>query len=61
MAAQAIYEMNQKLGRDTALEPIVITYNDTVSVSDLASIARTKTGGTTNFVKGTFNLFDKNS
>ncbi|CAF1338971.1 unnamed protein product [Rotaria sp. Silwood1] len=50
-AVQAIYEMNQKLARDASFEPIVITYNDTVSVTDLASIAKTTACGSTDFVK----------
>ncbi|CAF4264461.1 unnamed protein product [Rotaria sp. Silwood2] len=50
-AVQAIYEMNQKLVRDASFEPIVITYNDTVSITDLASIAKTTACGSTDFVK----------
>jgi hypothetical protein len=40
--------------RDASLEPIVITYNDTVSITDLASIAKTTAAGSTDFVKGSF-------
>ncbi|CAF1134315.1 unnamed protein product [Rotaria sordida] len=50
-AVQAIYEMNQKLTRDASFEPIVITYNDTASITDLASIAKTAACGSTDFVK----------
>ncbi|CAM4908453.1 unnamed protein product [Rotaria socialis] len=50
-AVQAIDEMNQKLSRDANLEPIVITYNNTVSITNLASIAKTKADGSTDFVK----------
>ncbi|CAF3420688.1 unnamed protein product [Rotaria socialis] len=50
-AVQAIDEMNQKLSRGANLEPIVITYNNTVSITNLASIAKTKADGSTDFVK----------
>ena len=40
------------LARDVSLEPIVITYNDSVHITDLASIATTKASGSTDFVKG---------
>jgi len=44
--------MNEMAGRDPGLEPIVITYNNNVSITDLASIAETTTSGSTDFVKG---------
>jgi hypothetical protein len=47
------------LTRDASLEPIVITYNDSVSITDLASIAKTTACGSTDFVKGNFYLFNK--
>ncbi|CAF5048862.1 unnamed protein product, partial [Rotaria magnacalcarata] len=50
-AVQAIDEINQKLARNANLEPIVITYNNTVSITNLASIAKTKADGSTDFVK----------
>lgn len=43
--------MNQMLGRDPSQEPIVITYNDVVSITNLASIATTTASGSTDFVK----------
>ncbi len=51
-AVKAIQEMNEMVGRDPNLEPIVITYNDNVSITDLASIAKTTAAGSTDFVKG---------
>lgn len=51
-AVKAIQEMNEMLGRDPSLEPIVITYNDSVSITNLASIATTSASGSTDFVKG---------
>jgi hypothetical protein len=51
---KAIQEMTQMLDRDARQEPIVITYNNTVSITDLASIAKTAAGGSTDFVKGIF-------
>ncbi|CAF0890805.1 unnamed protein product [Adineta steineri] len=50
-AVKAIDEMNQTLQRDAYTEPIVITYNDTVSVTNLASVAKTTASGSTDFVK----------
>ncbi len=44
--------MNQMLERDASLDPIVITYNDTVSITDLASVAKITASGSTDFVKG---------
>ena len=49
--------MNQRLERNASLEPIVIIYNDTVSVTNLTSIATTKTTGSTSFVKGKLEIF----
>jgi len=46
--------MNEMVGRDPSLEPIVITYNDTISVTNLASIAKTTASGSTDFVKGSY-------
>ncbi len=51
-AVKAIHEMNQMLDRDASSEPIVITYNDSVTITDLASIATTTACGSTDFVKG---------
>lgn len=51
-AVKSIEEMNRMLDRDASAEPIVITYNDTVSVTNLASIARTNAAGSTDFAKG---------
>jgi hypothetical protein len=53
-AVKAIHEMNQMLERDANLEPIVITYNDSVSITNLASIVTTTPSGSTDFVKGIF-------
>ncbi len=50
--------MNQMLTRDASLEPIVITYNDSVSITNLASIEKTTACGSTDFVKGRFYLFN---
>ncbi|UJR15056.1 hypothetical protein I4U23_002027 [Adineta vaga] len=50
-AVKAIQEMNQMLQRDPNQEPIVITYNDKISITNLASIATTKAEGSTDFVK----------
>jgi hypothetical protein len=52
-AVKSIEEMNCMLDRDASSEPIVITYNETVSVTNLASIAHTNASGSTDFVKGT--------
>ena len=46
--------MNEMLARDASLEPIVITYNDSVTITNLASIATTNACGSTDFVKGYF-------
>jgi hypothetical protein len=51
-AVKAIHEMNQTFERDASLEPIVITYNDSVSITNLASIATITPSGSTDFVKG---------
>lgn len=51
-AVQAIHETTQKLSRDPSLDPIVITYNDTVATTNLAAIAKTTASGSTDFVKG---------
>ncbi len=56
---KSIHEMTQMLVRDASLEPIVITYNDTVSITDLASIAKTTAAGSTDFVKGSFHRYNK--
>ena len=53
--------MNQMLVRDASSEPIVIAYNDTVSITDLASIAKTTASGSTDFVKGNSYLFKNNT
>jgi hypothetical protein len=50
--------MNEMVGRDPNLEPIVITYNDNVSITDLASIAKTTASGSTDFVKGSCFFID---
>ncbi len=50
--------MQQMVGRDSNSEPIVITYNDSVTITDLASIARTTASGSTDFVKGNFYRFN---
>jgi len=49
--------MHQTCGKDANLEPIVITYNDSVAITDLASIARTTASGSTDFVKGIFFIY----
>ena len=46
------------LARDSSQDPIVITYNDTVSTTNLASIAKTTASGSTDFVKGNFHYQD---
>jgi hypothetical protein len=51
--------MNQMLARDVSSEPIVITYNDSVSTTNLAYIANTSACGSTDFVKGSFDLFNQ--
>ncbi len=51
-AVKAILEMNQTFQRDESQEPIVITYNDSVSIANLASIAKMAPSGSTDFVKG---------
>jgi len=51
--------MHQTCGKDANLEPIVITYNDSVAITDLACIAKTSAGGSTDFIKGSFYLFNK--
>jgi len=56
-AVKAIHEMQQMVGRDSNSEPIVITYNDSVAITDLASIARTTASGSTDFVKGIFFIY----
>ncbi|CAF1033711.1 unnamed protein product [Adineta ricciae] len=50
-AVKAIHEMSQLVGQDPSQQPIVITYNDSVAITDLASIAFTTAGGSTDFVK----------
>jgi hypothetical protein len=52
-----IEESNGILQSNSKIEPIVIAYNDTVTVTNLASIARTNAAGSTNFVKGKQVLF----
>lgn len=54
---KAIDEMHQTLVRYAKLEPIVISYNQSVSVTDLASIQTTTANGSTDFVKGNCRIF----
>ena len=49
-AVKAIQEMARTQENS---EPIVITYNTTVEVTNLDAIARTNASGSTDFVKGT--------
>lgn len=44
--------MSQLAGQDPSQQPIVITYNNSVSITNLASIASTTANGSTDFVKG---------
>ncbi len=49
--------MTQTFARDaTDFEPIVITYNDSISITNLASIANTTASGSTDFVKGIYSF-----
>ena len=56
-AVKSIDDMNRMLNRDASTEPIVITYNEGVSVTNLASIAKTQASGMTDFVKGSDRTF----
>ena len=49
---KSIHEMHQMVARDAGQEPIVVTYNDSVSISNLEAIERTQAAGSTDFVKG---------
>lgn len=51
-AVKKIHDMHQLLKRDADTEPIIIAYNDKVSLSNLASVAQMRADGSTNFVSG---------
>ncbi|CAF1116849.1 unnamed protein product, partial [Didymodactylos carnosus] len=50
-AAKAIHGMIAQHAKTADSEPIVITYNDTVSITNLAAIANTTAMGSTDFIK----------
>ena len=53
-AVRKIHELHQTLNRDAETEPVIIAYNETVSLTNLASVAQMTASGSTNFVRGKF-------